>query len=445
MRAGLLPLVASLLVSVASISHAQIADKVVREKVAGVDLLACKTGVKEVVTFRGSLPAGDSFAPPQNVAIPTLTGEMLDKGTTLHDKFAIAQQLEGIGAEIDFSVGGVMTEFHGKCLRKDLPLVVSLLAEQLRTPSFPEEEFAKLKKQLAGDLQRAMESTDFRAEQAFTEASFPKGHPNYTPSVKEFLAAVDSAKLEDVKAFHAACYGPAEATLVVVGDVEIEALKNDVAKAFEGWSGGKAPPDFPKAPLPKSGRSEVIPMADKPNVSVIIGQPTALTYSDPDALPLRLATAVLGRGFTGRLMGTVRDKEGLTYGISAGVSKDTFADGEWRIEASFAPELLEKGMASTKRELNAWYATGVTAAELERVKSALIGTFKVGLATTDGLANALLETIHRGYDVQWLDDYANRVNAVRLEQVNAALRKHLQPEKMITVKAGDVPPSSARR
>ena len=60
-----------------------------------------------------------------------------------------------------------------------------------------------------------------------------------------------------------------------------------------------------------------MPLADKPSVSVIIGQPTGLRYKDPDALALRVGTAVLGSGFTGRLMGTVRDKEGLTYNISA--------------------------------------------------------------------------------------------------------------------------------
>ena len=427
-----------------SAADTQIADKVVREKIAGIDVLAYPTGVKDVVTFRGSLPAGDSFAPANNTAIPTLAGEMLDKGTAKHDKFAIAQQLEAIGATIDFSVGGVRTEFRGKCLRKDFPLVISLLAEQLRTPSFPEEEFAKLKKQLAGDLQRALESTDFRASQAFAEKTYPKGHPNFTPSVKQFLADVEQAKLEEVKAFHAAHYGPERATLVAVGDIDIEGLEAEIAQAFDGWKGGKAPAQFTKAAMPVKAQEEVIAMADKPNVTVIVGQPSGLKYSDPDSLALRVGTAVLGLGFTGRLMANVRDKEGLTYGISSSLTKDAFADGEWQIATNFAPDLLEKGMASTKRELENWYAKGVTAAELERVKTALIGTFKVGLATTDGLSSALLDAIHRGYDVKWLDEYPQRINALTLEQVNGAIKKHLQPEKMTIIKAGDIPPPARR-
>jgi zinc protease len=181
-------------------------------------------------------------------------------------------------------------------------------------------------------------------------------------------------------------------------------------------------------------------MADKPNVTVLIGESSGIRYNDPDSLALRVATAALGRGFTGRLMANVRDKEGLTYGISAGVANDSFAGGEWQLEANFAPQLLEKGMASTKRELDNWYANGITAAELERVKTNLVGTFKVGLATTDGMSAALLESIHRGLGPSWLDEYPARIAALSLEQVNAAIKKHLQPDKMTVIEAGSVPP-----
>jgi len=439
MNAKLTLLITTLCAITAAHAQTQLADKVVRAKIAGIDVIAYETGVEEVVTFRGSLPAGDSFAPESNLAVPTLVGEMLDKGTAKHDKFAIAQKLENIGANIDFSVSGVMLEFDGKCLRKDFPVVISLLAEQLRMPAFSEEEFGKLKKQLAGNLQRAMESTDFQANQAFSEKVFPKGHPNYTPPIKDFLAAIESAKLDDLRKFHGEYYGPAQATLVAVGDLDVEALKAEVAKAFEGWSGGKPRPEFAKARPPADRHEDVVSMADKPNVSVILGQATGLKYSDPDSLALRVGTAVLGRGFTGRLMASVRDKEGLTYGIGSGLLSDSLVDGEWRITANFAPQLLDKGMNSTKRELDAWYKDGVTAAELDRVKSALIGTFKVGMATTDGLSNALLDSVHRGYDVNWLDEYPKRVAALTLPEVNAAIKKHLAPDKMTVIKAGSVP------
>ena len=182
-------------------------------------------------------------------------------------------------------------------------------------------------------------------------------------------------------------------------------------------------------------------MPDKPNVSVIIGQTTGLKYTDTDTIPLRIATTVLGSGFTGRLMATVRDKEGLTYGIGSKLANDTFADGDWRIIANFAPALLEQGLASTRRELKLWYEQGVTAAELARTKTNLSGSFKVSLATTDGLASALLAAVLRGYDPTWLDEYPQKLDAVTLDEVNTVIKKRLTPENMVLIKAGTVPTS----
>lgn len=433
------PLLASF-VLIAATLHAGIADQAVRVRVAGVDVIAYKTGVEDVVTFAGSLPAGDSFSPDSNLAIATLVGGMLDKGTTQQDKFAIAQKLDAVGAALAFSVDNTMVTFSGKCLRKDVPLVISLLAEQLRSPAFSEEEFVKLKKQIAGGLQRALEQTGYRAGQTFAATIYPPDHPNYEPSTEAVLAAVNTATIADLRAFHQKYYGPAELTLVAVGDVDAASLKNEIEKAFAGWTGGVKHPDYPRtAPKRDNPREQTVFMADKPNVSVIMGQASGLRYTDPDALPLRVATTILGSGFTGRLMATVRDKEGLTYGIGAKVANDTFTDGDWRISANFAPNLLEKGLASTRRELKAWYEQGVTAAEVERTKTNLAGSFQVGLATTDGLAGAILSTVHRGYPLTWIDDYTKRLNAVTLDQVNAAIKKHLQPDEFVLIKAGTVP------
>jgi zinc protease len=177
-------------------------------------------------------------------------------------------------------------------------------------------------------------------------------------------------------------------------------------------------------------------LPDKSSVSVAIGQPSGLRVSDPDWLPLNIATGVLGRGFTSRLIGNVRDREGLTYGIGAGLAGDTFRPGVWITKATFAPALLDRGLASTRREIDSWWRDGVTADELEYRKGAAAGQFTVGLETTQGLAEQLLRCAERGFDVSWLDEFPGKVRALTTEQVNAALKKHLAPEKMVTVKAG---------
>ena len=124
---------------------ASISSQIKRKKVAGIDVITAKTGAKDVVTFTGSLAAGDFFSPKVNTMIADLTGNLLDKGTTTKGKFELAEELENLGASISFSVGKHTLSFTGKCLKKDLEKVIDLLAEQLVSPALDEEELEKLK------------------------------------------------------------------------------------------------------------------------------------------------------------------------------------------------------------------------------------------------------------------------------------------------------------
>ena len=422
-------------------TNAQVAKNAVREKIAGLELVVLKTGVKEVVTIRGSLAAGDALSPDGHPALADLTGGMLDKGTTKQDKFAIAQLLGNVGATISFGTEPSALNISAKCLRADLPLVLGLIAEQLRSPAFSREEFAKLKQQFAGNYRRQLDETDFRASDSFSRAVYPVGHPNRQAPSAEILASAEKATLEEVQAFHAKYYGPATFRLVLVGDIDPASAKSEVAKVFAGWTGGVRPstPAPAKPGAVDAARDQNVFMPEKTNLSILWGQATGLRYGDTDTLALRVGTSALGSGFTGRLMANVRDKEGLTYGIGSYVAGDTFVDGDWRIQGNFAPEMLEKGIASTKRQLTEWYTNGITDAELAQRKTGLAGTYKVGLSTTAGMAGTILATLNRELELSFIDQYPARVGALTKEQVNGAIKKHLDPEKMVLVKAGTVP------
>ena len=415
---------------------AKIAPNVKRSKIAGVDVIAYAMGVKDVVTLRASLPAGRSQGAAGNPAIPTLSGMLLDQGTKTQDKFAIAEKLEAVGATINFRVGTDMLDVSARALKKDVPTVLGLIAEQLRTPAFSAEEFAKAKKQMAGGIKRSLESTDYRAADAFGRAAYPVGHPNRSVAPDDMLAAIESATLDEVLAFHKANYGPAAMTLVAVGDLDVPALNSAIERGFGGWTGGKAVARAAKPAAPTTGAKQDVLMDGKTSVSVLWGQPSGLRYNDPDYQALRLATAILGSGFTGRLMANVRDKEGLTYDARAGLGNDMFNDGDWRMSATFAPDLLDKGIASTQRQLKLWHESGATPAEISARKTNLIGSFKVGLATTSGMAESLMGAVNRGYDVTWLDEFPAKVNGLSNEQVNGAIKKYLKPENMVLVRAG---------
>jgi zinc protease len=423
----------------ASAARAGVADSAQRKPIHGIDVVILKTGVKDVVTIKGTLPAGDSRSPDTNVALADLTAGMLDKGTTSQDKFAIAQKLGDVGATITFGTNASALNINAKCLKQDLPMVLELIAEQLRQPAFSSEEFEKLKRHYAGLMRRSMEDTDFRANTSFVRAVYPVGHPNREASPEEFLAAVEKTTLEEVKAFHAQYYGPAAMRLVVVGDIEPAAVETGLGRVFAGWTGGSAQPRPARAGSVDAPREQDVFMPDKTTVSILWGQATQLRYGDPDALALRVGTAILGSGFTGRLMANVRDKEGLTYGIGSYQAGDTFTDGDWRIQAYFAPELLDKGIASTKRQLTAWHKDGVTPAELTSAKGKFVGSFKLGLSTTDGMAATVLNTVNRDLPLTFIDQFGATINSFTLDQVNGAIKKHLDPDKMVLVKAGTVP------
>jgi zinc protease len=419
---------------------ALIAPRIRRRTIAGIDVLTLKTSIRDVVTIRGVVGAGDIFNPPGNSAIADLTAGMLDQGTVRRDKFAVAEVLEQTGATLAFGTSSHTLNFSAKCLRQDLAVVLGLLAEQLRTPRFDPAEFAKLKKQLAGRHRRAMEDTDFRAAGAFARAIFPAGHPNRPPSDEQYLADLETATLDQLQAFHAANYGPVGARLVAVGDVDEAAIERTLAEAFAGWSGGRAFPDAPRAPALTAARTEKVAMPGKTSVSFLLGQPSGLRHRDADHLPFNFATSVFGSGFfTARLLDIIRNREGLTYGIGASLSADTYVDGSWSIRGTFAPELLEKGAASTWRELRRFHAEGLTADELQNFKVTLTGSYKVNLATTSGLANTLLNALQRGYAPEWVDEFPRRVLALQLTEVNATLKRFLQPDRLVTVLAGSIP------
>lgn len=419
---------------------ATVADGVVRTQVAGIDCLVDRTRAKDVVIVLGSWPAGDAYAPVGNPAIATLVAGMLDKGTATRDKFALAKELEDLGASISFGAGdSVDASFKVSCLREDLPVVMGILAEELRSPAFSEDEFAKLKKQITAGIKHTTENTGAVADRAFVRAAYPVGHVNRAAGFDEWLKGIDSATIPDLKAFHAAHYGAARMTVVAAGDIDASTFHGLLKKNFTGWPGAGTVPAKGAGAATSLGdvaMEQTVFVPGKTSVSVVLGQASGLRYSDPDSLPLRLGTGILGEGFTGRLMKQVREKEGLTYGIYADMGSDTFSDGSWGVNATFAPALLDKGITSARKVVTDFLASGVTADELAAKKTNYIGKQQVGLATTGGLAVALMTTVQRGLPVSYLDEFPSKVNAITLDQVNAAIRKHVNAEKLVLIKAG---------
>lgn len=416
----------------------QAKDDFDRKTVAGIDVISKKTGAKGFVTVVASFPIADYFNGKNNEVVPDLTTSMLSKGTLKNDKFQFSQKLEKLGVDIYVGSDTDNVTISFKCLTEDVETVIGLLAEELRQPLFDEKEFELLKQQFIGNLQQGLSDPGTRGKIALTQAIYPEGHPNYTASIEATIENIKNAKLADLKAFHQKFFGPKAMHLVAVGDVENKQLYNALEQSFQGWNGGMERTSMKRLVSKVGGKTEIITIPEKPSAELFIGQYTGIRRNDTDFLPFYIGNSVLGGGFSGRLMKTVRDEAGLTYGIYTRQDGYTYTGGYWFINASFNPELLAKGKGMTMEQLRQWAAEGITAEELKDKKSNLIGSFKIGLSTTQGLAGNILAVVQRGQQPDYIYKYPAELEAVTLEQVNAAIKKYIDLDKLVVIEAGSI-------
>ncbi|WP_343330736.1 pitrilysin family protein [Polaribacter staleyi] len=413
-------------------------EKFTRKNVAGIDVITAKTGAKDFLTVSASFPIGDYLNTKGNEMVPSLTAQMLSKGTLKNDKFQFSQKLEKLGVTLRVNASTHKVSIGFKCLKKDLNDVITLLAEELRFPLFNEKEFNLLKQQNEGGMKRGLTDPGTQGSIALSQALYSKGHPNYSTDIQTSIDNLNKVTLDELKAFHKTYFGSKDMHLVAVGDVDTKALYKALKVAFKGWTGGvKAKASF-KNSTKANALTKVVTIPQKPSAEMYIGQYTGIQRMDKDFLPFYMGTSILGGGFSGRLMRTVRDEGGLTYSINASHSGHNYADGYWYVNASFNPNLFQKGLDATMVQVKKWVEEGVTAQELAAKKTNLTGSFKVGLSTTGGLAGTLLSFVERGLEPSYIDQYSKDIEAVTLDQVNTAISKHIDLNKLIIIKSGSL-------
>ncbi|MBL7959418.1 insulinase family protein [bacterium] len=422
-----------------STEKTNLAKNILDQKVSGVRVVTMKTGVKDVVTIRGSLMGGNYFSPATNKAVADMTVAMLDQGTTKRDKFAIAAALEKLGATLTFSTGNETVNFSARCLRSDAGTVINILAEELRYPLFDEKSFENVKKRRMARYKENLENTDVRAAETLAQKIYPPDHPNYSAPTEQLIKDIEKTTLADVKDYYEKIYGPASMIIVAVGDVDSKEIQNQVKTNFAGWTGGIQFNASKKAePKIADKQPTVVPIKDKTSVTLYIGTGIGLKQDDNDYLPLNVGNYILGGNFSARLMSNVRDNEGLTYGIYSTITGQTYSDGAWLVGAYFSPDLCKRGLESTQKQVAMWLDKGVSEAELKAKKTTITGVYKVALSTTGGVAAQLLSLAQRNIKMDYLDEYPAKINALTLDEVNGAIKKYIKPDSLHIIVAGSV-------
>ncbi|KFF02661.1 M16 family metallopeptidase [Flavobacterium reichenbachii] len=409
-----------------------------REKVNGIDVVSVKTSAKDFVTVAASISLGNYASETKNVIIPSLTASMLAKGTTLNDKFKFSEKLQKLGVNLNVNASTFKINIGFKCLKKDLDQVIALLAEELRNPLFDAKEFENLKQQFIGTTQQDLNDPGERGSIALSQAIYGKTNPNYSLSVEDNIANIKNATLDEVKAFHKKYFGTASMRLVIVGDTDGANLNASLKKSFKNWNGGVTEKLKFEEGSKTAAKTEVVTIPEKPSAELYLGQFTGLKRADADYIPFYIGNYTLGAGFAGRLMQTVRDNDGLTYSISSGLGGNIETGGYWYVNASFNPDLFQKGLDATMVQVDKWVKNGITSAELENKKTNLIGSFKVGMSTTNGMARTILSFIERGLEPNYIEQYPKDIEKATLQQVNDAIKKYIQLDKMIIIKSGSL-------
>ena len=400
------------------------------------------TPVDRVVSFGASFRTLPDFGAGEELE-QKLAVMMLDRGTRHRDRFAVAEALEDRGAQVRFYDAGTRCGVGGRVLRDDLPDVLALVAEQLREPLFDPGEFEKVKARHAASLRRSLDNTGIRAGGALVRRLYPADHPNYEPDPIAELERLATLSIDDVRAFHERHFGARDLLLAFAGDFDPAVLEAVVRDTLGGWPAPTAGADFATEAAPQEpGRAEIV-LADRQNLDVRLGHAVGVRRDDDEYLPLYVGTYIFGGNFSARLMSTVRDEQGLTYGIRsslAGVAVEH--GGHWKTAVTLSGDKLERGIEATLEQARRFVEDGITEAELDEKKTTIAGSYKVGLATTGGLATALLANAERGFDVGYLDRFPALIEAVTRDEVNVAVRRHLDPERLHVVVAGTLPEAS---
>ncbi|MBD0825474.1 M16 family metallopeptidase [Aestuariibaculum marinum] len=412
-------------------------EKYIRKEISGIDVVTVKTGAKGFVTVAASFPIS-SYIGTGSEVVPTLTVNMLSKGTKLNNKFEFSEKLEKLGATIRISSDVNNINIRFKCLTQDVDNIVALLAEELRQPLFDPNEFKLLKEQSINNMKNGLTDPGTQGSIALSQAIYPKGHPNYESDIETTIKQIEAATIDDLKAFHRKYFGTAGMHLVAVGDIDTKNLYGALKTNFSRWNGGTSGKGMFNEPSTANALTEVVTIPKKPSAELFIGKYTGIERNDDDYIPFFIGNTVLGGGFSGRLMQTVRDRDGLTYGIYAGHTGHNMAGGFWSVNASFNPSLFQKGLDATMIEIKNWIENGITKEELEHCKNNITGSFKVGMATTSGLSSTLLSFLQSGKTPEYLDQYPKDVEAVTLLQVNQAIKKYVDLDKLTIIKSGSL-------
>ena len=370
-----------------------------------------------------------------------MVGQMLKKGTAKQTEQQLKDALDNLKASVNISASQDKATVSIETVRDNFPAVLKIVTDMLKGSTFPEKEFTELRQQLLAETEQQLSDPQSLAQSAMERHMNPytKGDIRYNMTLQEEIDALKAAKLEDVRKFHKDFYGASDATMAVIGEFDENQAKQIITEGVGAW---KSPMPYKRVetkffdPKPVV---DVIKTPDKANAMFFASQNIAINDTDPDYAATWMGNYVLGGGsLSNRLATRIRQKEGLSYGVGSWFTAESLDKaGVFGAYAIYAPENIAKLEAAFKEEMAKILKDGITQQELDEAKNSVKQSRVIARSNDKQLVGKLNTYLFLNRTLQWDINYEAQIMKLSVEDVNKALRKAINLDKISLFKGGD--------
>jgi len=401
----------------------------------GLTVVVLEQHFLPIVEVHALVKSGSAQDPPEKAGLANLVASLLDEGTTSRTSKQLAEQIDFVGGALEVKAAEDYTTASVRVLKKDVELGFTLLADILQHPAFLKPEFERIRSQILGEMASDNDDPGHVAMKAFNQLVF-HGHPYRWPlnGTEESLNKITHA---DVVGFYTREYAPSQMILTIVGDVTAEQITGFVQTHFGGWKKVSPPPRSAKSAPPIDKKTVQLIEKDLTQSNVILGH-GGISRTNPDFYAVTVMNYILGAGgFSSRLMDSIRDKQGLVYGIMSHFDARLMPGSFW-VNFQTRTEATNQAIQGVIAELKSIREAPVTDQELSEAKSFLIGSFPLRLDSTAKLAQVLAQVEFYGLGFEYFSQYPKWIERVTKEDVQRVAKQYLYPQRYALVVVGNV-------
>lgn len=351
-----------------------------------------------------------------------IAGQLLSSGTTSRSKAEIDEAVDFIGASLNTSSSGV----SGTCLTKHQEKLLELMADVLFNPSFPVEEFDKIKKQTLAALAQGKDNPEAIASNVSAALNFGKSHPYGELETEE---TVRNISLDKCTEFYNTYFKPNISYFVVTGDIDEQAVRKIAQKYFGDWSPAEVPEvNYPTPQPPSIAQVDFVDKAGAVQSVINLTHPVELPQGHPDAIKVSLMNTILGGYFNSRLNSNLREDKAYTYGARSSINQDKYI-GSFKASASVRNEVTDSALAQFLLEVDRLQREKVGEEELSMVKSVMTGSFASSLESPGTIARYYLNIARYNLPEDYYATYLQKLSEVTADEVLEVARKYVMAHR----------------